>query len=104
MEHQTLRDDEEVQHLIIDIACNRNAKRGRRNFILFLGDPSCRQHAKAIAAHLDDDFVCEYVIKALIDMKVDGFIEQVRFLMLHEDTRVRRQAELYCDQFTEKNR
>jgi hypothetical protein len=90
-----LRKDVALQMDILEVACDRRARRGRQSFILLLAHRAAAAHGTAIAGQLDDPGVAGHVIKALYLMRARGFISQVWPFLEDEKTWVRREARRY---------
>ena len=98
-EHKNLRKDKELLQLILSIALNRNAKRGRQSFIMLLWYKHCAEYADLLIKQIDDDFVRGYIIEGLNKMKAGQFVPLVRPYQTDKLTWIRNQAKKYINQY-----
>lgn len=99
IESKSLRRDREISSLILGIATNENAKRGRQSFIMMLGSVNHAEYASKIVTQLSDEFVSGHVIDALTKMKCPNYVKQVEPFSESKKTWVRNKAKRYIGRF-----
>lgn len=93
--HPRLRADNHIQRMILDVACDRRAHRGRQSFFMLLAFRCCQTHATRVAEHLDDNCVAGHVIGTLYKMRAPGFSTHVRPFATHNRAWIRNEAKRY---------
>jgi len=97
----TLRKDAKLFQRILNIAKNRNAKRGRQSFIMLLASKQFSNFAADLVTQLDDKFVDGQVICAIQKMRVSGFENEIKPFTENEHAWIRNAAKKYLTQKNE---
>ncbi len=77
LKNKTLRNDNEINDLIIKFCLNRNSKRGRQSFVSLLGYKHLANYAEKLILLIDDDFVNGHIIDTIYKMQVKGFKTEI---------------------------
>ena len=72
-EHKKLRKDKYISNILLSIALNKNAKKGRQYFIIFFGYTEYSQYAGFLVKPIKDDFLRGHIINTQYDMRAKGF-------------------------------
>ena len=96
-----LRKDAKLFQRILNIAKNRNAKRGRQSFIMLLASKQFSNFAADLVTQLDDKFVDGQVICAIQKMRVSGFENEIKPFTENEHAWIRNAAKKYLTQKNE---
>ena len=84
---------------VVEVAKNRNLRRGRQSFITALGFASACPHASSLVAFLSDPDVNGQVVDTLLKMRAGDFANVVAPLVQSEKTWIRRLAKKYIERY-----
>ncbi|GAA3761309.1 hypothetical protein [Flavobacterium ginsengiterrae] len=88
---------------LIEIALNKNAKRGRQSFIMLFGYVQFSEYAEPLIQQIDDDFVQLHILDTIYKMRAEGFSNIMSNYINSKNTGVRNTAKKYLLKFASKS-
>ncbi len=96
---KSLRKDDEINDLILNICLNRNSKRGRQSFILLLAYKHLSRYAPQIIEMIDDKFVDGQIIDTIYKMQASGFEKEIEPFKIYQQTWIKKLATKYVEKY-----
>ena len=98
-QHPKLRADKELTEMILEIALDSKAKRGRQSFIMLLGYKIYKALAPELIKQLNDKFVDGHVLSSIYKMQADGFVKEIKPFTKYPITWIRNYAKKYVQKY-----
>ncbi len=100
LKNKSLRNDNEINDLIIRFCLNRNSKRGRQPFVSLLGYKHLSNYAEKLILLIDDEFVNGHVIDTICKMQVRGFKKEIEPFVNNKETWIKKIANKYITKYS----
>ena len=90
-----LKNNEKLFECLLEIATNKNAKRGRQSFILLFGSIKQSKHSEKLITQINDEFVSGHIIDTIYKMKTGNYSNEIKPFCNNKFAWIRNTAKKY---------
>jgi len=85
---------------LLEIALNKNAKRGRQSFIMLFGYVQFSEYAEPLIQQIDNDFVQLHILDTIYKMRAEGFSNIISNYVDSKNNGVKNISKKYLKKFS----
>ena len=95
----SLRNDEELNMLILEICLNQKAKRGRQSFVMLMWYKQFQKYSVSICSLLGDKYIYGHILETLNKIGISGCQNKVKNFVNDDKKWIKKQAIKYIEKY-----